>query len=162
MPHYYLTSLSWVGSTGVGYEHYTREHRVGPSGKQELSLSSDPAFLGDAQLSNPEDLLVMAASSCQLLSFLAVAARARLDVVGYHDEAVAVMESVDGAPPSITAITLRPVIKVRAGSRLDHLLRLVRLAHRQCYIANSLRADVVIEARFLIHGDEVATVRCVD
>lgn len=162
MIHHYLTSLSWTGSTGVGYEHYEREYEVGPAGKQALTLSCDPAFRGDAQLSNPEDLLVMAASSCQLLSFLAVAARARLDVVGYHDEAIAIMESVDGAPMAITQITLRPMIKVRAGSRLDHLLRLVRIAHRQCFIANSLRATMIIEARFLVHGDEVATVRCID
>ncbi len=162
MIHHYLASLSWTGSTGVGYDRYGREHRVGPAGKQELSLSADAAFGGDESVSNPEDLLVMAASSCQLLSFLAVAARARLDVVGYHDEAIAIMESVSGAPMAITQITLRPVINLRAGSRLDHLLRLVRLAHRQCFIANSLRASMIIEARFLVHGDEVATVRCVD
>ena len=58
-------------------------------------MSADPAFRGDATRMNPEQLLVMAAASCQLLSFLAVAARARLDVVAYEDEAEAAMPEGD-------------------------------------------------------------------
>lgn len=162
MNHHYRASLSWSGSTGGGYDYYTREHRVTPVGKESLTLTSDPAFGGDAHLGNPEDLLVMAASSCQLLSFLAVAARARLDVVGYSDESSAIMEALGGEPMSISRITLRPVINLRAGSRIDHLHRIVQLAHRQCYIANSLRSILIIEARFLIHGALVASVRCTD
>ena len=60
-----------------------------------LELSSDPAFGGRPERLNPEQLLLMAASSCQLLSFLAVAARARLDVIAYEDEAEAMMPDDD-------------------------------------------------------------------
>jgi organic hydroperoxide reductase OsmC/OhrA len=48
---------------------------------------------------------VIAASSCQLLSFLAVAARAGVDVVAYDDEAEGVLPD-RGQPVSITRITL--------------------------------------------------------
>ncbi len=51
-----------------------------------LAVSADPAFHGDDRLWNPEQLVVLATASCQLLSFLAVAARARLDVVRYEPE----------------------------------------------------------------------------
>jgi organic hydroperoxide reductase OsmC/OhrA len=103
--------VQWSGSTGVGYDHYDRGHhaRALPAA-DGIDLSSDPAFRGDPARTNPEQLLVLAASSCQLLSFLAVAARARLDVVAYTDAAEAVMPE-DDPPVRITGITLRPHIR---------------------------------------------------
>jgi organic hydroperoxide reductase OsmC/OhrA len=142
--HTYKTTLIWHGTTGAGYGEFDRTHRVTlpPSGG-ELVLSSDPAFRGNADLANPEQLLLAAASSCQLLSFLAVAARARIDVLEYRDEAEA--EMPDGEPTRITRVVLRPRIVVGAGSSTDRLRRLVELAHRHCFIANSLNSEVVVE-----------------
>lgn len=155
--HSYPVALSWHGSTGEGYAAYPREHRVVPGGLAGMRMSSDPHFGGDPALPNPEHLLVMAASSCQLLSFLAVAARARLDVVGYADSAEGTMREGD-SPMSLSEIALRPVVTLAADSRLDQLQRLTRIAHEQCFIANSLRSHLTIEARFLIDGTEVARV----
>ena len=110
-----------------------------------LSLSSDPAFRGDPNLLNPEQLLVLAASSCQLLSFLAVAARARIDVLAYDDEGEGVMPE-DDPPARITRITLRPRITVARGTDVDRVHHLVEVAHRECFIANSLRTEILVEA----------------
>ena len=52
---------------------------------------------------------MLAAASCQLLSFLAVAARARIDVLDYRDEAAGEMPE-----DALTQITLRPQITVAA------------------------------------------------
>ena len=90
--HTYRSCLSWQGSTGAGYDAYDRTHRVAtPPAETDLVLSSDPAFRGSPGLTNPEQLLLAAASSCQLLSFLAMAARSRIDVVAYDDDAEAEM-----------------------------------------------------------------------
>ncbi len=143
--HIYTSRLSWQGSTGVGYDTYDRTHRVAtPPADAELVLTSDPAFLGNATLMNPEQLLLAAASSCQLLSFLAMAARARIDVVSYDDEAHAVMPE-EVRPVRITRITLRPRIVVAAGADLDKARKLVGRAHHACYIANTITAEIVIE-----------------
>jgi organic hydroperoxide reductase OsmC/OhrA len=153
LEHRFETHLVWDGSTAGGYRAYSRGHRaVAPPAEQEVALSSARAFHGDAGQINPEQLLVMAVSSCQLLSFLAVAARARLDVVDYADTAVGEMPE-DRKPISITRITLRPTITiaVAAGAAppsLDRVRRLVDLAHHECYIASSLRTDVVVEPTF--------------
>lgn len=155
--HSYRTTLTWSGSTGVGYDAYPREHRVAPGGLAAVPMSSDPHFRGDPALVNPEQLLVMAASSCQLLSFLAVAARARLDVLDYRDDANGVMPQAD-PPMRITRIELRPTVTLAVGSRLDQLQRLTRIAHQECFIANSLRSEIAIDARFVIAGETVATV----
>ncbi len=147
--HEYRCRLAWSGSTGVGYEDYDRNHRVAaPPAKPELELSGDRAFGGNPELPNPEQLLVVAASSCQLLSFLAICARARIDVVDYSDEATGVMPE-DDEPLRITAIELRPRIVIAGEGEVaeERIRRYVALAHEQCYIANSLRTEVSIDAR---------------
>lgn len=106
--HEYKATVSWTGSTGVGYQAYNRQHTVSAlPAETKLTLSSDPAFRGNPTLLNPEQLLVLAAASCQLLSFLAVAARARLDVIAYEDSAHAEMPE-DVKPMHITRIVLVP------------------------------------------------------
>lgn len=147
--HTYTSHLLWTGSTGEGYRTYPRRHRVGaPPASAQVELSADPHFRGDADLLNPEQLLVMAASSCQLLSFLAVAARACVDVRDYEDEATGTMSEGDG-PMSIETIALAPVIRVAAGTHHDLVHRLVREGHDGCYIANSLRSRVTVDATVL-------------
>ncbi len=146
--HRYRAEVSWNGSTGLGYERYDRAHRVSvPPVADGLVLSSDPAFSGDPTLPNPEQLLVAAAASCQLLSFLAVAARARIEVVGYTDAAEAEMPE-DDPPMRITRIVLRPHVVVVGGPPDERLHHLVEVAHRECFIANSLRTEVLVDPTF--------------
>lgn len=150
--HVYATALTWSGSTGLGYEAYDRTHRLTASpADQTLRLASDPAFGGDPSLLNPELLLVAAASSCQLLSFLAVAARSRVDVIGYSDAATAIMPESD-RPVRITRIELNPVITVVGDVTDDRLQRLVEIGHRECFVASSLNSDIVITPTFLRVG----------
>lgn len=149
--HRYHARLAWTGSTAAGYDAYGRAHTAGaPPARTSLTLSADPAFRGDPTELNPEQLLVLAASSCQLLSFLAVAARSRINVISYHDEAEGEMSAAI-KPLHINLIRLRPRIGLGRGqpdapipddARVRHL---VALAHRECYIANSLKTEVLVE-----------------
>ena len=142
--HTYTSHLAWQGSTGAGYAAYDRFHTaVTPPAATEIRLSSDAAFRGDPELVNPEQLLVLAASSCQLLSFLAVAARGKVDVVSYEDLAVGVMP-MDVSPIRITTIALTPRIVVAAGTDLASVEQMLRDAHDQCYIANSLTTEITV------------------
>jgi organic hydroperoxide reductase OsmC/OhrA len=150
--HRYTASCRWRGSTGAGYEAYDRAHELESApAKTTLSLSSDTAFGGDPVLLNPEQLLVMAASSCQLLSFLAVAARARVDVVDYQDVAEGELPE-DDPPMRITQIRLRPRITVRGDVDEARIRHLVDFAHRECFISNSLRTDVAVEPEVVFTG----------
>jgi organic hydroperoxide reductase OsmC/OhrA len=147
--HVYVAQVRWQGSTGVGYRQYSRAHQVTASPADGvLDLSADPHFGGDMRFLNPEQLLVMAAGSCQLLSFLALAARRRVDIVGYEDNARALM-SDDARPVRIERIELSPVIHVMRGTDHDSVQALVQLAHEECYVANSLTSSVVIDARVM-------------
>jgi peroxiredoxin-like protein len=147
MVHHYHARCSWKGSTGAGYESYGRDHTAGCApARDQLVLSGDTAFGGNGDRLNPEQLLVAAASSCQLLSFLAVAARARIDVIAYEDHAEAEMPEED-LPVRMREIVLRPFIRLHRGPDAARVQKLVELAHRECYVANSLKTEVRVEAR---------------
>lgn len=154
MPHVhtYATTLTWAGSTAAGYRGYGRAHEVRMPAGPELTVSADPSFRGDPGLVNPEQLVLAAASSCQMLSFLAEAARAGIDVRSYTDEAEAVMPVAD-QPMRLTRIVLRPRIGVAPGTDESEVLRLVDAGHHGCFIANSLRSEIVIEATIEQVGD---------
>ena len=143
--HHYHSHLAWTGTTGAGVTRYDREHRlVTPPARAELALSADPAFRGDPDLVNPEQLLLAAASSCQLLSFLAVAACAGIDVRRYEDDAEASMSEAE-QPVRIGRIVLRPHIVVSGPAEVDEVRAAVQQAHETCYIANTLNAEMVLE-----------------
>jgi organic hydroperoxide reductase OsmC/OhrA len=146
--HRFTAQCTWEGSTADGYERYDRTHRAAaPPAEALLSLASAPEFRGDPRLLNPEQLLVLAASSCQLLAFLAVAARARIEVVRYEDDAEGVMPTTE-QPMWITRIVLRPRITVRSDVDDERLSHLCEVAHHECFIASSLRTEVVVEPTF--------------
>jgi organic hydroperoxide reductase OsmC/OhrA len=142
--HRYETRLSWSGSTGLGWDHYDRLHTASaPPAEQEIRITTGESH-GDPSVLNPEQLLVMAASSCQMMFFLHLASKARIDVVAYEDEATGVMPEGD-EPLRITQVTLRPRITVEGDASEDRIRKLVHSAHEHCFIANSLKSDMVIE-----------------
>ena len=137
----YRARLRWDGSTGLGWERYDRAHEgTAPPADQALALTTGEAK-GDPRLLNPEQLVVMAASSCQLLWFLHLAAKARIDVVAYEDDADAEMPADGG----IERITLRPRITVASEASEERVEHLCHLAHEHCNVAKSLTAEVAVE-----------------
>ena len=150
--HHYRATCAWRGSTAAGYDAYDRAHAVTrPPAGATVTVSADPTFRGDPRLVNPEGLLVAAAASCQLLSFLAVASRARIDVLAYDDEAEGWMPE-DDPPVRVTRIRLRPRVTVRGDVPTSRLAHLTEVAHRECYVANSLRTEIVVEPTFATGG----------
>jgi organic hydroperoxide reductase OsmC/OhrA len=136
--HRYETRLTWSGSTGLGWDSYDRVHSAtAPPAEQEIGLTTGESH-GDPSILNPEQLLVMAASSCQMLSFLHVAAKARIDVVAYEDEATGLMPE-DAEPLRITEIT------VVGDASEERVRKLVQTAHENCFIASSLNSAMSIE-----------------
>ena len=149
--HSYRAQVQWAGTTADGYAEYSRAHTAyTPPAPEGFDLSADPHFRGDGDLPNPEQLFVLAASSCQLLSFLALAARRRIDVRAYEDDATGDMPE-HAAPQRITRITLRPKVTVADGTDVAQVQKLLYEAHRECYISNSITSEVVLEPTVL-HG----------
>jgi organic hydroperoxide reductase OsmC/OhrA len=143
-PHRYATRLHWTGSTGLGWEGYDRTHTaVAPPAEQEVRLTTGESK-GDPAILNPEQLVVMAASSCQMLMFLHLASKARIDVVEYEDAATALMP-MDEEPVRLVEVALRPRIVVAGEASEERVHKLVQTAHEHCYVANSLNSEITIE-----------------
>ncbi|MFO0723000.1 MAG: OsmC family protein [Myxococcota bacterium] len=148
--HLFECRLRWTGAGAktFTYDLLSRDLRVTIIDKPALDLSSAPQFHGDPMRHNPEDLMMAALSSCHALTYLAVAARSRIEVVGYEDGASGFLEKKDG-PMRFTEATLRPRVTVARGTDLERAKALHEKAHQNCFIAQSVNFPVRIEAEVL-------------
>ncbi len=138
-------ALDWSrGDAPFTYETYPRNHTIAFKDGAPVIFSASPVYKGDATRGDPEDLLVAALSSCHMLSFLAIAAKKRLTVESYQDDAVGFLEN-DGGKLWITRVILRPKVVCSAGAEM--LAELHHLAHLACFIANSVKTQVTVEPR---------------
>ena len=137
-------ALNWEkGDAPFTYEAYPRNHTIGfKNGQEILIASSSPAYRGDGGKADPEDLLVAALSSCHMLSFLAIAAKKRLTVHSYRDDAVGFLEN-DNGKLWITRVVLRPQVVIDADA--ETLAHIHHSAHEACFIANSVKTQVSVE-----------------
>jgi organic hydroperoxide reductase OsmC/OhrA len=81
-----------------------------------------------------------------MLWFLSIAAKQRFVVDSYTDNAVGVMGKNEAGRLAMTRVTLRPKI-VFTGARQPteaQIAQIHHLAHESCYIANSVKTEVVI------------------
>lgn len=93
---------------------------------------------------NPEEALVGALSACHMLTFLAIAARSRLTVESYEDDAVGVLEKNESGKLAVTRVTLRPRVVFAEPVDAERLARLHHTAHENCFIAQSVKTVVTI------------------
>ena len=132
-------------------QRYSRAHEWIFDGGLRVPASSSPLSvplpMSNADNVDPEEALVAAASSCHMLFFLSIAARRGYVVDSYADHAVGLLEKDARGRMAMTSITLRPAI-VFAGEHWpdeETLDAIHHEAHDKCYIANSLKAEVVVE-----------------
>jgi organic hydroperoxide reductase OsmC/OhrA len=139
--------LTWSdGGRPFTYQSYPREHQIiFKDGQDTLTASASPVYKGDGKHGDPEDMLVAALSSCHMLSFLAIAAKKKLTVRTYEDDAVGFLED-DGGKLWITRVILRP--KVVIDTDAQTLAQLHHLAHDACFIANSVKTEVSVEPHY--------------
>jgi organic hydroperoxide reductase OsmC/OhrA len=132
------------GGRPFTYEAYPREHEILFKGSQKITASASPIYRGDGIHGDPEDMLVAALSSCHMLSFLAICAKKKISVQSYEDDAVGFLEN-EGGKLWVTRVILRP--KVVSSADAAALEAVHHLAHEACFIANSVKTQVVVEPR---------------
>jgi len=155
--HDYRARLIWDGNLGAGttsYTGYGRKYRLLIDGKPELTGSADPMFRGDANAYNPEDLFIAALSSCHLLSYLALCARSKINVVAYEDNAIGTLLLTPNGGGIFESVTLRPVVTLAPGSDEKKAAELHEQAHDLCFIAASVKIPLLYEPRIRVEGAE--------
>ncbi|MBV8798950.1 MAG: OsmC family protein [Alphaproteobacteria bacterium] len=135
-------------SADFTYQSYNRAHEMTfKNGAIRLAASSAPAFRGEADRVDPEEAYVASLASCHMLTLLAICARKRLTVESYEDDAVGFLEKGSGGKLWVTRVELHPRIRFAEGAEVDGeaLKALHRQAHAECFIANSVKTEVVVE-----------------
>ncbi|MEP6874134.1 MAG: OsmC family protein [Burkholderiales bacterium] len=149
----YTAEILWERDAAQDFlgNTYSRRHLLCFDGGLEVPGSSAPSSvplpMSDAHAVDPEEAFVASLSSCHMLWFLAIAAKRKFIVDRYVDAAVGVMARNEQGKLAMTRVTLRPEVTfsgVNLPSR-DELDRLHHKAHEECYIANSVRTEVLCE-----------------
>ena len=139
--------LTWKLETPeFTYPKYNRDHTWAFDGGVEVRASGAPAYLGNPALVDPEEAFVASISSCHMLTFLAVACKQRFVVESYIDEAVGHLEKNADGKLAITRVELQPKIVFGGGNNptAEQLHEMHEFAHRECFIANSVKASVTV------------------
>lgn len=141
------STVHWSRTTpDFDYATYSRAHDTTLESGVALPMSAAKEFSGDPTRANPEELLVAALSSCHMLTFLAIAAKKRLVVDRYDDEAEGVLEKNAEGVLAVTRVVLRPKVTFAGEAPTAEVVAgLHAAAHRGCFIANSVKTEVTIE-----------------
>jgi organic hydroperoxide reductase OsmC/OhrA len=129
---------------------YPREHTWTFDGGVTVLASPSPSVV-PAPWSNPagvdpEEAFVASIASCHMLTFLHVASRQGFVVERYDDTAVGVMTKNERRVPWVSSVVLDPRIAWGGDKRPSHdeEAELHRLAHEQCFIANSVKTAITV------------------
>ena len=143
-------TFEWKRETpDFSYQTYNRSHDWVFDAGVSVRASAAPAYLGDAGCVDPEEAFVASLSSCHMLTFLAIASRKGFVLDGYLDEAVGVLGKDAAGRLAITTVTLRSKVQY-SGEKVptsDELTQMHAQAHHACFIANSVKTEVIVEPR---------------
>jgi organic hydroperoxide reductase OsmC/OhrA len=148
----YTAEVSWQrGEQDFLNNRYSRRHLIRFDGGAELAGSSSPQVVplpwSDATAADPEETFVASLSSCHMLWFLSLAAKAGWQVDTYVDNAAGTLARNASGRMAMTLVVLRPRVVFSGARRPDpeELQRLHHHAHESCFIANSVITEVRVE-----------------
>jgi organic hydroperoxide reductase OsmC/OhrA len=150
--HTYTAEVVWQRDNQPFLDNrYSRRHILRFDGGIEVPASASPQVvrppMSDPHAVDPEEAFVAALSSCHMLWFLSIAAGRGYRVDRYADNAVGVMSRNGEGRMAITTVTLRPQIIFSGDARptAEEISLMHRQAHEECFIANSVKAEVRVE-----------------
>ena len=150
----HTATVEWKLYGEFRYEIYSRGHSVdfgrGIQFAGNAAASNIPQTVPAAAGADPEQQFVASLASCHMLWFLHLACARKFVVESYRDEASGLLAQDAEGKDAVTRVTLRPAVRFAgaAPSAEDHR-KLHEKAHECCFIANSVKSEVVIEARIV-------------
>jgi len=137
-------TVEWQRSGEFRHETYSRNHAVRFDGitlEGRASPENIPPTSTTGPGVDPEQAFVGSLSACHMLWFLALAAQRKWVVESYADEAVGILDKT-----WMSRVTLRPTV-VFSGKKPteEEHAALHRRAHEKCFIANSVKTEVLVE-----------------
>ena len=147
----YNALISWRSDSPETFtkNRYSRGHSWEFDGGVSIAASSSPHVVPRFSVEeavDPEEALVASASSCHMLTFLYLAARAGFNVAAYTDNAVGEMATLEDGRQWVSRITLDPQIEWLGDEPdTEALAKLHHDSHEMCFIANSIKSEIVVK-----------------
>jgi organic hydroperoxide reductase OsmC/OhrA len=149
---HHAATIRWSrGDADFAARRYSRAHTWHFDGGAVVPGSSSPHVVplpySDAAAVDPEEAFVAALSSCHMLWFLDLAARAGWIVDHYEDAADGRMGTNAAGKLVVDLVTLRPRTRFAGALAPDAaaLAALHHAAHEACFLANSVRCEIRCE-----------------
>jgi organic hydroperoxide reductase OsmC/OhrA len=143
----HTVTVQWERETpDFTYQSYNRDHNWTFDGGVTIRASAAPAYLGSESCVDPEEAFVASLSSCHMLTFLAIASKRRFTVDSYRDHAVGVLDKDSESRLAIVRVMLQPEVAF-SGERTpsaEEIRQLHDQAHNACFVANSVKTEVVV------------------
>ena len=145
----YTATISWSADAEAHRTgRYSRVHEWRFDGGTVVRGSSAAPVPGsDPAAVDPEEALVAATSACHMLWFLAIARQKGIVLTAYEDQADGETARNEAGKEYMSVVTLRPRLTIEGEADPALIAECHRLAHDECYIAHSIRADVRVEPR---------------
>ncbi|HLE68494.1 MAG TPA: OsmC family protein [Vicinamibacteria bacterium] len=141
--HEYETSMVWSeGRTG----------KVEAPGLPPLDFASPPEFGGPGGTWTPEHAFVTAATSCILLTFVAIAEFSKLQFRSLSASATGKLEKVEGEGLRFTSVEVTLRIEVGSEADIARAERLAQKAEASCLVSKSLKTPVKVKAEIRVAG----------
>jgi organic hydroperoxide reductase OsmC/OhrA len=150
----YRATVEWKADGGDFLKRrYSREHTIAFEGGLTVPGSASPHIVrapySRADALDPEAAFTASISTCHMLWFLDVACQAGFAVASYRDEPEGTLAEGAAGKLVMTRVVLRPAVTFSGETRptAEELAHLHHRAHEECFIANSVTSEIVIEPR---------------
>lgn len=149
--HLYTATIEWRRDGGdFAKGRYSRDHVWRFDGGIEVPASASPQVVPKnfvcEKTVDSEEAFVAALSACHMLTFVDIARHAGFVVDTYDDTAEGAMERLETGRWWVAKVTLKPRIVFSAERQPTpaELDELHHKAHAACFIANSVKTEIVI------------------
>ncbi|KIC20362.1 OsmC family protein [Leisingera sp. ANG-Vp] len=139
--------VSWFRNTPHLIEgQVDKAHEILYNSQFTLPGDAAPDWGGDPDSTNPEQALAASLSSCHMMTFLALAAKAGWPVATYADHAEAALGKTEKGMMAVTELKLSPRVTFDTGFDVTpaKVEEMHERAHRYCFVANSISAKMTI------------------
>src|SRR4051794_30337096 len=151
MTHSYNAIVRWRRNGAVFTDNlYSRAHDWEFDGGTIVPASSSPSIvrvpMSREEAVDPEEAYVAALSSCHMLFFLSFARKQGFIIDAYVDEALGEMSRDARGKMWVSRVTLHPALTISGEKRPSptEIDGLHHQAHEECFIANSVKTEIVI------------------
>lgn len=148
----YTATIEWRhDGNDFARGRYSRVHTWSFDGGIEVRASASPHVvpvpMSDPLAVDPEEAFVAAIASCHMLTFLHVARLAGFAIAAYDDTAAGTMTKNEDGTSWVSRVVLAPRIEwFGTPPGPAALAELHDRAHHGCFIANSVKTEIVVAA----------------